>query len=192
MKIYTYLPSIIVLIIVLSLFFVLPPKIQSQLSPSQSQKLLITFIDQTKQNQKVDPQQFWQTREFYSPGSAFLQKEGLPQQQTKDILSTAGIRTNPQVTLHSFLLFQSPKWQSLETFVTKETIPDLITINNANYSKIIDTPALQLYENDNSYKLIFIKPIKEMITANGFFDYKEKDMALLKDKYWMTVNVIEK
>jgi hypothetical protein len=126
----------------------------------------------------VDTQAFWQMIEFYYPGSLTVAKRGIP--------------TKPR--------FSPPKeWYPLyfTSFRSKYITSDEFLVNTSSLSALLDedippSVSYQVIENKNEVILVFIKPIREMITANGFLDYKDKDKKLLQGKYWFVYTIINK
>ena len=88
------------------------------------------------------------------------------------------------------LTFTSSRILSRETLVDKNTtlqslIPSLIG------EKIIYKKESELITSKgNITHIYFVKPISEMATANGFFDYTDKDKKLLEDKNWYVSTMI--
>lgn len=49
----------------------------------------------------------------------------------------------------------------------------------------------RFYRNSNQdYLLVFVLSNEKMKKANGFFDYQEKDVKLIENKYWAGVVLI--
>ncbi len=129
-----------------------------------------------QKNDAVDAQEFWQFREFYYPGALMVNKEGLSTQPL-NIISL------PKDSLY-FTSFRSRYIQSDEFLVSADTLG---TILNKKYNK-----SFLLTQEKNRVILVFIKPVKEMVRANGFYDYKDKDKKLLEGKSWLVVITINK
>lgn len=127
---------------------------------------LNTFIKNTVKNNAISPQEFWQLREFYSPGAIHLNK--------------------PNLT------FTSNKVVSHETLVDKKIALEHL-LPKLNGWNILYRKTNELIATNGSDTLIyFIKPISEMAQANGFFDYKDKDEKLLINKNWYVITKIKK
>ena len=69
--------SILLLVFIVVLFIVLSPKVSSLLLPFKSEAILNDFINKTKIAGAINPQEYWQFREFYSPGYFTFAKQGL-------------------------------------------------------------------------------------------------------------------
>lgn len=144
--------------------------------------MLNSFLTNIDVNKRIDAQEFWRFREFYYPGSLIVDKKGI-----KDPASpTIPLAFNPYL----FTLFHSSKIASYEYLVTKNTL-DLIVPKSDEW-KIFPNSSLAYKNLDDSVSLVFIKPISEMVKANGFLDYKDKDKKLLEGKYWMVITNISK
>lgn len=152
------------IIIILGLFFLFQPKIKPKIG-FKNKNLLDTFIQKTIDNKKIDSQEFWKLREFYCPGSFVFDKNET-----------------------TFLTYSCSFLKSFDSFTTTPvlTIPKEIKQKDiVFYNKDI------LVAKDKENILIsFIVSAKEMEKANGFFDYKEKDKELVKDKNWLNVTYV--
>jgi len=127
---------------------------------------LSSFIKNTIKNNSISVQEFWQLREFYSPGVIQLDKPNLTFTSNRVVSHETLIDKN--LTLES-LLPQSNNWH----IMYKKT------------NELIAT-------SGNDTIIYFIKPISEMAQANGFFDYKDKDKKFLTGKYWYVYTIISK
>lgn len=134
--------------------------------PSIREYRLSTFIKNTIKNKGISAQEFWQLREFYSPGIIQLNKPNLTFISNKIISHEALV--DKKITLQALL----PKMNNWH-IVYKKT------------NELIAT-------SGNDTVIYFIKPISEMTQANGFFDYKDKDKKLLENKNWYVTSKISK
>ncbi|PIY68532.1 hypothetical protein COY90_05385 [Candidatus Roizmanbacteria bacterium CG_4_10_14_0_8_um_filter_39_9] len=147
------------------IFISVSPRYSSVFFPSQRAERLQGFITNTQSHGLINAQDFWKLREMYYPGILTFNKNAYP---------------NPFVT------FKSDKITSYESLIP---LPDL----NRKWPPVNITGKKILFENKNELiyfeeknvvRIVFIKPISEMITANAFYDYKDKDKKLLQDKAW--------
>lgn len=174
------------------MFVFLQPSLRSQILPQQSTSLLNTFAKETAQNKELDPRLFWETREFYAPGSFELKKGGFSETEFKTILQN--MHTEIHMTgAHPFLTFNSDKWKSVEVLIPTTKITDVIKSPKQDSKEIIfeSDSELVYYTNNNTMKIIFIKPVSIMKNTNGFLDYGEYDLDILKDKNWLVISEVE-
>jgi len=144
--------------------------------------MLNSFLANIDATKSIDAQEFWQFREFYYPGSLTVDKKGI-----KDPASpTIPLVFNPYL----FTVFRSSKITSYEYLVTSNSLELLVPKDNA--WKIFSNNSFAYKNVGDSVSLVFIKPISEMVKANGFLDYKDKDKKLLEGKYWMAITNISK
>jgi hypothetical protein len=126
---------------------------------------LSSFIENTKKNNAISVQEFWQLREFYSPGIIQFNR--------------------PE------LIFTSQLISSTEKLVPDSTrLYDLIP--TTNHGKVLYKSQNELISRmDGLIYVYFTKSISEMETANGFYDYKDKDMELVSNKNWFVSAIIK-
>lgn len=171
-----------VLVALLMLVLWLHPTTSVVVFPFKRTKMLNSFLTKIDTTKRIDAREFWQFREFYYPGSLTVDKKGI-----KDPAS-------PTIPLayesYLFTVFRSSKITSYEYLVTKNTL-DLIVPNSDEWKKFPNS-SLVYKSADDSISLVFIMPISEMVKANGFLDYKDKDKKLLEGKYWMVITNISK
>ena len=145
-------------------YFLLQPR-ASGIFPFIREYRLKAFIENTVKNHHISAQEFWELREFYYPGTIRFNKPNL--------------------------LFISDKITSHETLVNKNTaFIDLIPKSIKGNVLYEDADELIVSEEDTTV-IYFIKPISEMASANGFFDYRDKDKKLLENKKWYVVTQIK-
>lgn len=160
--------QIIILIVSLFLvsisYFLLQPRV-SGVFPFIRQYRLAQFIKNTIKNKHISPQEFWQLREFYSPGVITFKKPDL--------------------------LFKSARIYSHETILGKNVKLSSLVPKNKRNNVIYENENELISTQDDLTTIYFIKPITEMATANGFFDYRDKDKKLLENKNWYVVTQIK-
>jgi len=177
----------ITFIVIVLLFLVLNPKISNQLFFFKSEATLNNFISSTKSRGLIDPQEYWKFREFYSPGFFNFSKNGVDASHLNKAKEIIGISFNEKTAFGAFLIFSSPKLNSIDMF-TKETeisrvfdIPkksDLIFINKNSV----------IYKSDSkTIKIIFLLSNQDMRKANGFFDYQDKDKQITEGRNWFNI-----
>ncbi len=150
---------------------------------------LLAFIDKTAENDSIDAQDFWKTREFASPGNFEFKREGLDKKTTQVSLDSQGFILDTS-HLYPFLTYSSNSWESIE-FLTEEThlmtlLPDIktqcITIIFENENELI------CQKKDNSFLIVFLKSFEEMKQANAFFDFAGRDDKIVEGKQWLVVS----
>lgn len=175
----------IFLFIIGFLFF--QPNIRSAFFANSSE---VKKLEENILNRKyVDEQLFWQTREFYSPGVLTFNKEGLENNTVQELLDKGGVNINPLSYYHSFLRYKSDKWESVEFLVKSNQLNKIMAVPNGHIL-LNDKNIILDQIDEKKHLLIFLKPVVEMEKANGYFDYKQWDKELLKDKYWLTISII--
>lgn len=144
--------------------------------------MLSHFIAKIDKTEYLNAREFWQFREFYYPGALTVQKSGIQDASSP----TLPLALEPYL----FTVFRSSKISSYEYLVTKNAL-NLVVPNNTEW-KTFTKGSVAYRNSEDSVDLVFIKPISEMVQANGFLDYKDKDKKLLEGKYWMVVTNIKK
>jgi len=159
---------IISLILFLSCLFLIP-KVSVRIPGFKRTYLRQRFLAQIKKEKRIDFQSFWQFREFYSPGYFVFDKT-----------------TNP------FLIYKSPLIYSEERLITDDKLSNYYNEKELLSKKIIlkTKDTLVYYQDKTAVKIIFIKPKEDMEKTIGYFDYKEKDKELVKDKNWLNITYI--
>ncbi|HRN69587.1 MAG TPA: hypothetical protein PLS49_00225 [Candidatus Woesebacteria bacterium] len=187
---FIYSTSIILLTLILFVF--LHPFFRLYVFSEASKSSLDQFIENTNLDQSINPKQFWGTREFYAPGSFILKKEGFNESEFKTILQN--MHTDIYMTeAHPFLTFNSNKWESVEILTPAKIITDVVKnpIENAKTIVLKTDTDLVYYTKNNTLQIFFIRPISIMEQTNGFLDYKEYDLEILKDKNWLVISEIQ-
>jgi len=157
--------SIVSLLLVVTLYFLLQPRVSNTIPFIRRIRLPI-FIKNTIKNNSISAQEFWQLREFYSPGVIQFDKRNL-------------IFTSDKITSHEFLIDKKITLQSL--------LP-----NETNWHILYKGKNELIATSGTNTFIYFVKPISEMAQANGFFDYKDKDKKLLENKNWYVATTINK
>ena len=136
-----------------------------------------------KKKQDIDLRQYWEFREFYSPGSFNYEKNGLFNKNDMRIMSL--ISQDPSVTPK--LLFSSERVTSIggRTKVKK------LSAKNSYPNILLQTSSLVLSENETTIFLIFLKPVSEVKKANGFLQYEQTHDEKQGD-LWLEITTIQK
>ncbi len=139
---------------------------------------------------KINPQLFWRTREFASRGSFIYEHNGFNPAKTAELQNKFNLKK--EASSYLFLEYESANWQSVEGLVDKETVAEMTNVSVQKDKRIIwkkDTELIY-YESPNKIRMIFVKPVSEMKTANGFLDYAGNDKDLVKNKHWLSISSI--
>lgn len=158
------------------LFTVFQPRISVILYPYIRQQKLNAFVRNIDLNESVSAQEFWQFREFYYPGQIKIDRNGLKYHAFYSLPPL----THPK----QILLFKSKYVESNEYIIDKDTSELVKIFSKGKTHKLVEYP--------DRFELFFIKPISEMSITNGFFDYKDKDKDLLRNKVWIVATRISK
>lgn len=175
-----------VIIIVSFLLFV--PKVSSRLFPIKQQILWERFRNETL-TKGFNPQTYWEFREFYSPGYFIYNKTASINEITQSLKT---YQINSPASFLTLLTFHSPRLSSIDTLTTHSKLDDILE----------NSPLMQavtIYRTENArifletkkvIVITFILPVSEMQKANGFFDYRDEDKELVKNKFWFNVTRI--
>lgn len=178
-------------IILCFLFFV--PKVASALFPFKRQMLLHNFMGVVQKEKTVDPQTFWEFREFYSPGYYTVNKTGLSQNQIQIAEKSIGIFLTKQPNTNIFLSFTSPHLHSMEALVTTSSLGNVVNDQTIEKAKVLLAGNNETVFTDakgDTY-ILFLKPVSDMQTANGYFDYKDVDKNIVQGKYWLDITKLD-
>ena len=168
------------------------PSLASLLNPPYRAKLLQTFLEKIEKKGSIDGQTFWETREFYHPGTFKYNHDGFKIEEIQPVLNDMNIGMKVMNNTIPFLIYRSGKWTSAEFLITVPNINDSLTDQTKGKQIILKTPtAWVYYDNQHTLKIIFTKNIDEMQKSNGFFDYPGHDKEYLKDKYWLSISQID-
>lgn len=173
----------VILITILTSFILFVAKVSSILIPQKRAALLQNFINDMQKKQDIDLRQYWEFREFYSPGSFNYEKNGLFNKNDMRIMSL--ISQDPSVTPK--LLFSSERVTSIggRTKVKK------LSAKNSYPNILLQTSSLVLSENETTIFLIFLKPVSEVKKANGFLQYEQTHDEKQGD-LWLEITTIQK
>ena len=170
--------TILVLLLVAGILLI--PKVSARLLPYNRSNEITTFVQQVRQTKQVNPQAFWELREFYSPGYFRVEKNGI--EISHDQLSFVK-RSTPL----PFSFFTAPLTKSYDFLVPQSSLSAYIS---HPYTKIlVQTPTLLISQGTDNTLIAFILPTSELLKANGFFKFSE-DKKLLEGKYWLDVTLL--
>lgn len=181
----------LLLAIIIVSFVILQPKLSTWALPFERQIIWQNFIKDTQKNNKIDARNFWEFREFFYPGSFIFKRDGLSQKQTNDQLKKLNISLKTTVTSLPFLIFNSGKLESLEVLVGNNDLNSVINNLNVDSRNIIykNSSSIIYYDENKTAEIIFLKPTDEMVTANGFYSYRNKDdIKIYTGKYWLSIS----
>lgn len=182
----------IALIVITIIFALFTPRISSSLFPFKRAMVFNQFVRQTKQNNLIDPQKFWEFREFYSPGYFEFSDKGVG----PDKLATAlrELEVLPQGIDLYFSVFNSRHLVSVEGLTEKTSLNEVLNKNELDIQSVMfeDSRSIIYKSIKSKTYIVFILPISEMRKANGFFEYDGKDKKLLKDKNWFSITELDR
>ncbi len=173
-------------------FLLFTPRVASSIFPFKRAMVFDGFLKNTRQVNSIDPQKYWEFREFYSPGYFDFSDKGIDATKVSNALQKLNI--SPQDISIYFAKFNSKHLISLDGLTKDRALSEVFDKSKAGIKEV-------LFENSNSiiYKnnqdqtfVVFLLPISEMKKANGFFDYENKDKNLLKDKNWFDITKLDK
>ena len=131
------------------------------------------FLNTVKSNNTINPRNFWELREFYSPGYFTFNPEFI---NTTSVLQ---IKNLPNYK-NQILAFHSPKLTSQE-YILKNCQNTLA----AQDEIIFSSPDSVIFKNGSNIVIKFIKPIDDMVKSNGLFDYTQQELDLLNGTCWL-------
>ncbi len=181
---------IIFTLVASSLIFV--PAISTLTLPFAREKLIKEFLNELKNTDYLNTQKFWKFREFYSPGSGTFSKTGISSDLVTNTLAMIDIPISLSPTDHAFFIYKSPKLVSIDFLVKEHDLLKIINGELDSKTVIYRNSEIILYQEDNFYKLIFLKSQKDMKKTVGFFDFNGLDREITENKYWLNLTRFEK
>ncbi len=178
----------LLMILITICFVIFTPRVSALLFSPKREMTLNSFLDKTKQEQKINPQEFWKFREFYSPGYFELMDQGLENSEVNSAINEIGLEPKG-VAFTS--LFKSKHSISLDGLTENESLSEIIDLNSIQNIAFQNEHSM-IFTNNNKTIMFFLLPISEMKKANGFFEYDGKDKELLENKYWFNITKIER
>lgn len=180
-------------LIIISLCFVFfTPKVTSSLFPFRRDMVFNSFLQNTRKTNVIDPQKYWEFREFYSPGYFDVSTKGIDLQKINTTLRE--LNASPTNISVYFSKFNSRHLVSLEGLTKNSFLSEVFNKNKTDIKKVLfeNSTSIIYKNNQNQTYVIFILPISEMEKANGFFDYNSKDKDLLKDMNWFNIAKLDR
>lgn len=182
--------TIILGIVVLGLFLFLSPKISRVIVPNIKSRDWSTFQEKLVKNKTVDPQTYWEFREFYSPGVFTINNEGIQDASVKSFYAALpeGFQSQPEL---SFSQFKSPLLTSIDGLTSQTSIKEIVNHEEVSTTNIVtQSNTLLLYKiNNNKYLLILLFTPEQMKKTNGFWNY-QKDMNAINNRNWISTSII--
>ena len=184
--------NIFIFILIITLLCLLSPKVSSQLFSYKRNTILSEFINATKTNNKIDPRAFWKLREFYSPGIYTFSREGIEKSLIQEENKKINVDYNKKNITLTFLNFSAPLLTSLDMLTEQKDLKNLINQKQFANEKVLfsDATSLIYKETPKTIKMIFLFNETDLKKADGFFDYQEKDISLIKNRQWFSITTI--
>lgn len=171
-------------------FIIFSPRASSLLLPAKRDVTFNNFLENSKKNGQINPQEFWKFREFYSPGYFKLMNQGLEKAEIETALQNIGIE--PKKIDNYSSLFVSRHSISLDGLTKEDSLSSTVSINMFQ-NILFKNKNSVIFKNKNGETfIIFLLPVSEMKKANGFFDYEGKDKNLLENKNWFSLTKIDR
>lgn len=185
MKNNTQVLLILLLLAVVGLFTFLSPHLSGVLYPFIRSSRWDTFVSDAVSHKHINPQKYWELREFYDGGSFVFNIDGLHDNSATSFLKNESVEVK-SVYVDRILLYRtSPRTKSIDAIVTASKAAELFEITSDGKKLLQEKNEYIIGRQDNNFVVTFLKPIAEMKKANGFvnyIDYKE----YLADKYWFS------
>ncbi len=161
------------------MFLTLQPKFAAFLFPSKRAAVLKNFLSQVQQKKTINAQDFWQFREFISPGSFHFNPE------TAEVAGILNLHKIQGSQVH-LMEFTSPVMTSSDQVITRDRWIRLSAYLPQLAEKMLfaNQESFIFYDHQGDLHILFVKPIEEMATANGFFDYTQQEKEYFHDYYW--------
>jgi hypothetical protein len=178
-------------IVIFVLFIFLSPKISSLVFSFKRQTILNGFINSTRASGTINPQQYWEFRELYSPGYFNFSRQGIGQSLLKQAEQKINVKFDSKKVDLSFLVFSSPLLNSIDMLTTKNSLNEIFQFKTTEKNVLFRNKNSLIYRQDSSKIIIvFLLSNKDMKKANGFFDYNEKDKVTTEGKNWFNITTI--
>lgn len=154
------------LVLFVGLFFALG-KIRYAINPLMREARLQQFLTSVKQDGAIDPEKFWEFRDFYAATTSTFNPENIAINKPFLVLKT------PYIISSDYL---GPP-------------PDL-SIDADFKDTIFQDQSSIVFSSDQKLYIRFVKPQSEMLKANGFFRYFGVDLEQYEDYMWYNETVI--
>lgn len=177
-------PLLVFIIIVIS-FFSFQPRTLNYLFPSVRASYLGQLLTDTTNSSHLNPQKYWETREFYYPGVFYVFQDGLSSANIDDFSKATGIAP-VQPGSFPILVYNSPKWHSYEALVNTDDLSLIVKLPSSN--PVYSDAETKIYVEGDKTFFFFIKSYDELKVTNGFI--YTKDQILKNYHYWFGVSVV--
>ena len=168
-----------------ALYIVLQPRLSVLFFPAKRHQMLLNFSTTSVANNKIEPRQLWQLREFYYPGSFDFSRE------KRSKLNFAYFIRSKQTL--PFLIFRSNKVRSEEALTNSQALFMKLRPQKIACPVVLKTVNDFICVNQNEMIVISLRKTKAMVTFNGFFDYLGQDKALIGSyRYWISKTIFYK
>jgi hypothetical protein len=186
--------SISLLVFIVVLFIVLSPKVSSLLIPYKNEVLLNEFIQSTKAAGEINPQAYWQFREFYSPGHFMFARAGITTSLIENATGKIGIKYDQKKIDLTDLLFSSQRLSSLDMLTKQSSLSAIFDKKQFKIGQVIfmSKHSLIYQEDAKTIKIVFLLPNNDMKMANGFFDDTDIDKKITEGENWFNITSITK
>ena len=178
-------------IIIFASFLVFTPKVGTMLFSFKRQVIYNNFIQQVKKENTINPQAYWEFREFYSPGYFTLAKNGLTTSIVDTTEKNIGVKIKANSLQVPFAIFHSAKLESLDALSSKVNLSEIATDVIPKNIIFRDSDSLIYRDGSKTVKIIFIKPQSEMKKAVGFFENNDTDEKITHGKYWLNITTVQ-
>ncbi len=170
----------------IALIFFLQPKISSLLFSQKRERLLQDFIAYIQKDKNVSMKTYWEFREFYSPGTFIYEPTGLRLKKSETIPSY-DIFLDPFQEFTPILFFKSPHFTSIGGITEQKSLSSAETFSMEEIY-MNSSNAIFYKTKDNRTILFMIKPLDEVVMANGFILQNED--ILNSKKMWFEIAII--
>lgn len=156
--------------------------------------ILNEFINKTKTEGSINPQAYWQFREFYSPGYFTFSKTGITKSLTESAKNKIGIKYNNAKIDLTDLFFSSQRLNSLDMLTKQSSLSAVFDQKQFKIGNIIfmNKNSLIYQEDARTIKIVFLLTNKDMQKANGFFDYTDIDKKITEGENWFNITSLTK
>lgn len=135
------------------------------LNPIHRKTYLKTYITELRTKKSIDPEAFWEFRDFYSLGSSSFSAVAIEKDGPFLTFDTSMIQSKDYLTVSGSLL------------PNRNMVP-------LGAEVIVQTDGELVYLHGNKLVIKFRKTIDEMKRVNGFFGYFGMDLEKYKDRQW--------
>lgn len=163
----------------------LQPSAAAHGNRSQHQTYLTEYLESVTTKQTIDPQEFWQFRQTYSPGHFTINEQAITHGQTYTLTALTGDIT-PLLSYHSSSITSTDS-------LVKNTVDNQTLLESEAFAEVLVASNSLSVSRDSAarkIRLAFTATPSEMRKANGFFDYTATEQELLEKVLWYNVTVI--